>query len=71
MRKRLSAHIAKNDKTKMIRETTEKDYHVASFHGESYKRCHLCGKVYDTSCGWAGIKIEYCPFCKGYKKVPI
>lgn len=63
-RHRLSIHRYLNaeSETKKREKGADRDMVVGSCHGETWVRCHLCGKEYETYSSKDG----YCPHCNGY-----
>lgn len=50
------------------RQTNDRDYCEASFHGECWMRCRLCGKAYEIYSENTENGKSYCPWCNGYGK---
>ena len=50
------------------RETNRYDHIEASFHGECWVRCHLCGKSYEVQSEYIDKETgdHFCPWCYGY-----
>lgn len=51
---------------KRKRETIDRDFCEAAFHGEFWSQCRLCGKAYESYSVLKENGKEYCPWCKGY-----
>lgn len=67
----LSVSPPADDEPDPDRKTAYGDRLEASFHGESWSKCRLCGKTYEAHSLIRGKKQDeyYCPYCFGYGKV--